>query len=102
MSVGTRDDRPASVMLTVVSLNVRYRAAQDGRWPGLVAAIRGVRPQLVLLQECDWLADAGHAGQAAADLGLELVVAPSSGLPTAVAWDPGRLRQVGCDTHYAT
>jgi hypothetical protein len=102
MSVRTHGGQAAPVMLTVASLNVQYGAAADGRWPALAAAIRGIRPQLVLLQECDWLADAGPAGQAAVDLGLELVVAPSAGLPTAVAWDPRRLRRVGCDTHYAT
>lgn len=92
----------ASTVLTIASQNVQHRAAAEGRWPDLVAAIRSVHPHLVLLQECDWLTDPAHADQAALDLGLQLAVAPSAGLPTAVAWDPRRLRLAGCDTAYAT
>jgi hypothetical protein len=91
-----------TAVLTVASLNLQYGAAVQGRWPDHVAIIRGVSPHLILLQECDWLADVGHATQAALDLGLTVEVAPSAGLPTAVAWDPGRLNRIGCDTHYAT
>ena len=101
-STSTTPGTPGSAMLTVASQNVQYGAAAGGRWPDLVATIRGINPHLLLLQECDWLADAGHAKQAARDLGLDLAVAPSFGLPTAVAWDPSRLRRTGCDTHYAT
>lgn len=89
-----------SRLLTVASQNLQHRAADEGRWPDLAAIIGGVGPQLLLLQECDWLTDAKSAVQAARDLGLELVVAPSSGLPTAVAWDPRRLHLIGCDTYY--
>ncbi len=64
---------------------MQYGANLDGRWAGLVEIIRETQPHLLMLQECDWLA---HRDQAAHELGMCLVVAPSWHLPTAVAWDP--------------
>ncbi|MGW0731764.1 endonuclease/exonuclease/phosphatase family protein [Streptomyces sp. NPDC002851] len=85
-------------MLTVMSQNVKYGADQDGRWVDLVETIRATRPQLVLLQEVDFLADPDRAEAAEEELGLRLAMAPSRNLPTAVAWDPDHLELLGVET----
>ncbi|OAR21897.1 hypothetical protein A8W25_30690 [Streptomyces sp. ERV7] len=88
--------------LTVMSQNVQYGAADTGRWEGLVDCIRTVKPQLLLLQEVDFLADPEQAANAEKALGLRLAVAPSRHLPTAIAWDPEYLEVIGTETKYST
>ncbi|MER6086771.1 hypothetical protein [Streptomyces bluensis] len=87
--------------LTVMSQNAQYGAHLDGRWEGLVDVVRGVSPQMLLLQEVDWLADADRAEAAEEALGMKLVVAPSHNLPTAVAWDPEHLELLDVETKYS-
>ncbi|MFE7125000.1 hypothetical protein [Streptomyces sp. NPDC057617] len=85
-----------------MSQNVQYGADQDGgRWEGIVADVRSERPQLVLFQEVDFLADPDKAEAAEKALGMLLVVAPSRNLPTAVAWDPACLELVDTETKYS-
>jgi endonuclease/exonuclease/phosphatase family metal-dependent hydrolase len=88
-------------MLTVMSQNAQHRASAEGRWSGLVDIIRGVAPQVLLLQEVDWLADPDEAKSAAQALGMSLVVAPSRNLNTAVAWDPEYLELLDTETRYS-
>jgi hypothetical protein len=88
------------VTLTAMSQNAQYRADADGRWEGLVDVIRGVSPQLLFLQEVDWLADTERAAAENA-LGMKLTVAPSRNLNTAVAWDPERLELLDVETKYS-
>jgi len=93
-----RNNHP--MQITIMSQNVQYRAHAEGRWSGLVETINKVNPDLLMLQECDWLTNAYHRRAAEADFGKRLVVAPSNHLRTAVAWNPGRFTLAGCDTHY--
>lgn len=85
-------------MLTVVSQSVRYGADKDGRWDGIVERIRANKPQIALLQEVDFLADPDKAKAAADALGLQLKVAPSRNLPTAIAWDPAHVELLGVES----
>ncbi|WP_149829076.1 endonuclease/exonuclease/phosphatase family protein [Streptomyces tailanensis] len=87
--------------LTVMSQNVQYGAFEDGRWEGLVEIIRDVDPQLLCLQEVDALADPERAESIRKALGMELVVAPSKYLPTALAWDPAVWEWAGTETKYS-
>ncbi|MER6011523.1 endonuclease/exonuclease/phosphatase family protein [Streptomyces bluensis] len=87
--------------LTVMSQNAQYGAHQDGRWTGMVDVIRSVGPQLLLLQEVDWLTCTDQAKAAEKALGMKLVVAPSRNLNTAVAWDPERLELLDVETKYS-
>ncbi|MEV7955201.1 hypothetical protein [Streptomyces sp. NPDC088141] len=84
-----------------MSQNVQYGADKDGRWEGTVANIRSVRPQVLLLQEVDFLVDPDTAKAAEDALGMRLAVAPSRNLNTAVAWDPEHLQMVDTETKYA-
>jgi endonuclease/exonuclease/phosphatase family metal-dependent hydrolase len=90
------------VRITVYSQNVKYSSVAEGRWQGLVDTVRTLRPDLLMLQEVEHLADPGAAGQAERALGMRLAVAPSRNLPTAVAWNPERLDLVDVDTKYST
>ncbi|MFF4607904.1 endonuclease/exonuclease/phosphatase family protein [Streptomyces sp. NPDC001339] len=87
--------------MTVMSQNVQYGADKDGRWDGIVEQIRSVAPQLVLLQEVDFLSDPDAAKAAENALALRLTVAPSRNLNTAVAWDPEHLQLVDVETKYS-
>lgn len=89
------------MLLTVMSQNVQYGADQDGRWNGLVDDIRQVAPQLLLLQEADWLADPDAARTAEKALGMQLRVAPSRNLNVAIAWDPDALQLDDVETKYS-
>ncbi|MFC5253454.1 endonuclease/exonuclease/phosphatase family protein [Streptomyces nigrescens] len=84
-----------------MSQNAQYGANTDGRWEGLLDVIRGVGPQLLLLQEVDWLADPDNAEAAKQALGMDLAVAPSRNLNTAVAWKPEALELLGTETKYS-
>lgn len=90
--------------LRIVSQNVEHGAAAQNRWPGMVAAITELRPQLVMLQEVDWLTNGPAVRAAEWDLGLRLIVAKSLHMPTAIAWDPDRLslREHHIDTQHNT
>lgn len=90
--------------LRVVTQNVEHGAAAQNRWPGLVAAITELQPQLVMLQEVDWLTNTSAVRAAEWDLGMRLVVAKSLRMPTAIAWDPDRLtlRDSHTDKHHHT
>ncbi|WBP92030.1 hypothetical protein [Kitasatospora cathayae] len=88
-------------VLTVMSQNVQYGAG-DGRWTGLVEVVREVGPQLLLLQEVDWLTDPEQAKAAGEALGMELYVAPSRNRPVAVAWDPAHLQVEDIETRYTS
>jgi endonuclease/exonuclease/phosphatase family metal-dependent hydrolase len=87
--------------LIVMSQNVHSGALTDGRWADLVTLIRQVRPDILLPQEVDWLADPANAKQAAADLEMQMTVAPSRNLPTAVAWNPDAPESAGVETKYS-
>ncbi|GAA3702543.1 hypothetical protein GCM10022224_080470 [Nonomuraea antimicrobica] len=87
--------------ITVMSQNVQYGARAQGRWEALVEAVRAVRPTIVLLQEVNELADPEQARKAAADLGMQLTVAPSRNLPVAVAWQEETLKLAGVETKYS-
>ncbi|KPI02975.1 Endonuclease/exonuclease/phosphatase [Actinobacteria bacterium OK074] len=87
--------------LTVMSQNVQYGADKDGRWDGIIPEIRSVEPQLLLLQEVDWLADPAAARAAGDALGMEVRVAPSRTLNTAVAWNPAALELLDIETKYS-
>jgi len=89
-------------ILTGMSQNAQYGAAWDGRWQAMVKIIRGVRPDFLLLQEVDWLADPNAAEAAEQALDMRLSVAPSRNLPTAVAWNPAVLEHLGTETKYST
>ncbi|MGF0173188.1 hypothetical protein ACQF36_22605 [Streptomyces sp. Marseille-Q5077] len=84
-----------------MSQNIQIGANLDGRWEGLVDVIRNVDPHLLLLQEVDWLTDPEQAENARKALGMDLVVAPSKQLNTAVAWKAEVLEQLGTDTRYS-
>ncbi|MFG2148827.1 endonuclease/exonuclease/phosphatase family protein [Streptomyces sp. NPDC048696] len=88
--------------LIVMSQNVQYGATDTSRWDGLVDRIRTVQPQLLLLQEVDFLADPEQAATAEKALGLRLAVALSRNLPTAIAWDPEHLELMGTETKCST
>jgi endonuclease/exonuclease/phosphatase family metal-dependent hydrolase len=90
-----------TVQLTAMSQNVQYGADQDGRWEGMVDVIRQVAPQLLFLQEVSWLADPDAARAAGKALGMEIRVAPSRNLNTAVAWDPDALQLGDIETKYS-
>lgn len=90
--------REDSSVLTVMSQNVQYGAAVDGRWGGIVEIFRATDPQIVLLQEVDFLTDPEKAAAAEDALGMRLEVAPSRNLNTAVAWDPEHLELLGVET----
>ncbi|WP_035795687.1 endonuclease/exonuclease/phosphatase family protein [Kitasatospora mediocidica] len=68
---------------------------------GLVREIRREAPHLLFLQEVDWLADPDEAAAAGLTLGMQVAVAPSRNLPTAVAWHPDALRVEDVDTRYS-
>lgn len=87
--------------LTAMSLNVQLGANVDGRWDAQVDLIHEVEPDFLLLQEVDWLADPNEAKAARDALGMDLFVAPSRQLNTAVAWKPQALEKVGTDTRYS-
>ena len=91
--------RVGDVRVTLVSQNVQF-GAQGSRWKGLSAQIRELEPDLVLLQEVDWLADPDAAREAGRALGMELVVAPSRNLPVAIGWNPSRFAVAGMETKY--
>ncbi|TMR07823.1 hypothetical protein ETD86_50360 [Nonomuraea turkmeniaca] len=88
-------------LLTIISQNAAYGADTQGRWPDLVQVIRNQHADVILLQEVDWLADPKVAAQAATDLGMQIVVAPSRNLPTAVAWRPEALELIATETKYS-
>lgn len=90
------------MILDVMSQNCQIGAREDGRWEGLVRIIREVDPDVLLLQEVDWLTDADEAEAAREALAMDLFVSPSRQLNTAVAWKPDRLERVGTDTRYST
>lgn len=85
-------------MLTVMSQNVQYGADREGRWDGIVKNIRDISPQIVLLQEVDFLNTPEAARAAEEHLGMRLAVAPSRNLNTAVAWNPDCLELIGVET----
>jgi hypothetical protein len=87
--------------LTLLSLNLQHRAFEEGRWPGLASVIREQKPDLVLLQEADWLTNPDHIHTAEEDLGMEIIGAPSQNLPVGVAWRPDMLTLVDVDTVYS-
>lgn len=88
--------------LTVMTLNIKLHALEEGRWPSLLGLINTVEPDLVLFQEADLLTDPEEAEKTEHALGLKLVVAPSRQLNTAVAWNPDPLHWVDTDTRYST
>ncbi|MBP2055433.1 endonuclease/exonuclease/phosphatase family metal-dependent hydrolase [Streptomyces griseochromogenes] len=89
------------MILTAMSQNIQIGAHQDGRWEELVGAIRDVDPDLLLLQEVEWLAGPEQAKAAREGLGMNLVVAPSRQMNPAVAWKPGVLEWLDTDTRYS-
>lgn len=91
---------PDRHMLTVASLNMQVHADAQGRWARQVDVLRDSGADVVLLQEGDWLHDPA-AARAGTDLAMNITVAPSLGMPTAVAWNPDQLELTGCDTMYA-
>jgi endonuclease/exonuclease/phosphatase family metal-dependent hydrolase len=90
--------------LRIVTQNVQHGAAAQNRWAGLAAAISELQPQLVMLQEVDWLTNPAAIRAAEWDLGLRLLVAQSRHMPTAIAWDSDRLtlRDSRTDTKHKT
>ncbi|MEV5877968.1 hypothetical protein AB0L75_27840 [Streptomyces sp. NPDC052101] len=88
--------------LTVMSQNAQVGAVQDGRWEGLVSIVHDVSPDLLLLQEVDWLALPSAADAARAALGMDLFMAPSRMFNTAIAWRPQTLELQDTDTRYST
>jgi len=90
--------------LRIVTQNVQHGAAAQNRWAALAAEIIDLQPQLVMLQEVDWLTNPAAIRAAEWDLGMRLLVAKSRHMPTAIAWDPDRLtlRDSHTDTHHKT
>lgn len=88
--------------LTIMSQNVQKHAVRDGRWSKIIKVIRSVGPQILFLQEVDFLTDEDQKQAAEEALGMKLMVAPSRQLNTAVAWDPSRLDHVDTETMYST
>ncbi|GHE11342.1 endonuclease/exonuclease/phosphatase family protein [Streptomyces alanosinicus] len=84
-----------------MSQNAQIGANHDGRWEDKVDAIREVDPDLLLLQEVGWLADPEQANTAREKLGMNLAVAPSRQMNTAVAWKAKTLEWVDTDTRYS-
>ncbi|MEV8333832.1 endonuclease/exonuclease/phosphatase family protein [Streptomyces niveus] len=84
-----------------MSQNAQYGADEDGRWKGLVDVIRAVGPDLLALQEVDWLRHWWKRRRAERALGMRIVVAPSRQFNVAVAWNPAALRLLGTDTRYS-
>lgn len=88
------------MLITVLSQNLQFGAAADGRLPGLYDIVREAKPDLVLLQEADDLGDPEIREQAAEAMGMEIELAPSLNLPVAVAWNPRVLTKTGVETKY--
>ncbi|RSM64024.1 hypothetical protein DMB66_21160, partial [Actinoplanes sp. ATCC 53533] len=90
--------------LRIVTQNVEAGAAAQNRWAALAAAINDLQPQLVMLQEVDWLTNPSAIRAAEWDLGMRLLVAKSRHMPTAIAWDSDRLtlRDSHTDTQHKT
>ncbi|MFF5090449.1 endonuclease/exonuclease/phosphatase family protein [Streptomyces niveus] len=84
-----------------MSQNAQYGADKDGRWKGMVDVIRDVGPDLLALQEVDWLRHWWKRRKAERALGMRIVVAPSRQLNVAVAWNPKALRHLDTDTRYS-
>ncbi|MGW2998707.1 endonuclease/exonuclease/phosphatase family protein [Streptomyces sp. NPDC001155] len=84
-----------------MSQNVQIGAIHDGRWEDQVDAIRDVNPDVLLLQEVGWLADPDQREAAREKLDMNVVVAPSRQMNTAVAWRSNALEWVGTDTRYS-
>ncbi|MFK3983017.1 endonuclease/exonuclease/phosphatase family protein [Micromonospora sp. NPDC050397] len=87
--------------LTLLTLNLQHRSMKEGRWPGLASVIRAQQPDLVLLQEADWLTNPDHVRTAEDDLGMTIVGAPSRNLPVGVAWRCDKLTLVEVDTAHS-
>ncbi|MFJ4799160.1 endonuclease/exonuclease/phosphatase family protein [Kitasatospora purpeofusca] len=79
--------------------------AREDRWPQLTKRISSVEPDLVLLQEAEGWADAGHRQliRAEQDLGLDGLLAPArSGRGTALLYRRETLgRRIAWNTDYA-
>jgi endonuclease/exonuclease/phosphatase family metal-dependent hydrolase len=88
------------MLITLMTQNIQFGAVAEGRWDGLVDTIRAVGPDLLLLQECDELADPDHREDAERALGMRVAVAPSNNLPTAVAWNLDLLDMIEVETKY--
>jgi endonuclease/exonuclease/phosphatase family metal-dependent hydrolase len=89
------------MLLTVMSVNAQHRAHEEGRWRHLVQIIKSANPDLLMLQEVDWLVSPQLQDEARRQLALSLVVGTSMGLSTAVAWRPVGLSFIGLDTHHS-
>ena len=89
-------------LLTVMSQNIQYGAYAQGRLPGLYEAVREARPDVLLLQEVLDLQDPRVMAEAAVALGMEIELAPTRRLPTAVAWRPEALTLIDVETTYST
>ncbi|RCG19060.1 hypothetical protein DQ384_38700 [Sphaerisporangium album] len=64
------------MLLKIMSQNIRHGAHLDGRWPRLAEIIRGQKPSILLLQECQgWLDnDMRQVIAAERDLGMRVWV----------------------------
>lgn len=88
------------MLIELMSQNIQYGAAAEGRLHALYDTVRQVKPDVLLLQEADDLTDPDTRAEAVAAMGMQIEVAPSRNLPVALAWNPRRLTKVGVETKY--
>ncbi|MFJ2744814.1 hypothetical protein ACIO3O_34735 [Streptomyces sp. NPDC087440] len=90
------------MLITVMSQNVQLDAPSEGRWTHLASGVRALGPDLLLLQEVNWLTTETAVTAAESELGMRLAVAPSRNIPVAVAWNPDTVDVLGVETKYST